>query len=238
MREDMDRVLKKKRNPVTNRMRKRKGEKKREAKIPDEERSSRDSGNLSRRWITGWNEFGGGHHPNHNPLLRYLRKQVGRLWDDIYSELRAKLSYEQAKDAEWMVERNVEMIEGEPYLSTNKCRVSGLYVNPETGMLCWAENKKPRRSHSKLLAALANPNQVWISEIELCEQKNGIWYLYRYTWHDRKVYYCDGTKCVETAYDHYVQGDISLFESCWICSSKKQLSGDEIKKYELEGRSH
>jgi len=81
------------------------------------------------------------------PWNGYLRKQVGRKWDDVFSEICESLSSYVARHIvkeHLNVELNVEKINGIVYSSPEtyrwyngeRARVAGLYVDPETGILC------------------------------------------------------------------------------------------------------
>lgn len=82
------------------------------------------------------------------PLDKFLRRQMGRLWDDIYSELkqefdsRTREGYIFFRDLKYHVDLDVLIDEdGLAKLSTShygyKIAVHGLYVHPKTRKLCW-----------------------------------------------------------------------------------------------------
>ena len=85
------------------------------------------------------------------PLRRWLLSQVGRSWDDVYSELRANISPNNAvqlhiwQHAQHYVARDVELVGGKPHhgygdrayrwghpVSARQCPV---YVCPRSGIL-------------------------------------------------------------------------------------------------------
>lgn len=76
-----------------------------------------------------------------SPLRRYLKKQVGRFWDEVYSEIRAvvkpnsttNIHVYQHLDRE--VEKHVKYIDGEPYSLENSYPIRSLYVCPDSGIL-------------------------------------------------------------------------------------------------------
>ncbi len=85
---------------------------------------------------------------NLNPLEGFLRKSVGKLWNDVYSELlqgidKRKVIGQHVLTHLWqMVELHVEMFDGIPYERNVKYyhdkklrKVSGFYVCPRTGIL-------------------------------------------------------------------------------------------------------
>jgi hypothetical protein len=81
------------------------------------------------------------------PLRRYLRKQVGRPWDKVWSEItrnldRRSLSGQHIFDhIQWEVEQHVLVSrDGGMYRTrwSQVLPVSGLYVHPTTRLLCYA----------------------------------------------------------------------------------------------------
>ncbi len=85
------------------------------------------------------------------PLERFLRKQVGRLWDDVYSEICADapancaLGRRLREEVSWLVETNVTVEGGELICQPYGYKVGGLYVHPETGLLCLPAPSPRRR---------------------------------------------------------------------------------------------
>src|SRR5262245_42618962 len=80
------------------------------------------------------------------PLERFLRKNVGRPWNKVYSEACAALDRRNIADnhaldhLRWMVEFDCHVAEdGEVYCGNWRSgRVRGFYVHPRTGLLLWA----------------------------------------------------------------------------------------------------
>jgi len=86
---------------------------------------------------------------NLRPLFQFLRKSVGRPWNDVYSEIKENLNPNKTTDqhvldhVSWEVTQDVEIIHGVPFdYSYGKKETFGLYVNPFTGILCNNERKK------------------------------------------------------------------------------------------------
>ncbi len=82
------------------------------------------------------------------PLLRYLRKQVGRPWNKVYSELREVIDSRSTvrqhilDHVHWEVATSIELVEEHnrqfPYEFSawgGRRPVNGLYVDPRTGLL-------------------------------------------------------------------------------------------------------
>lgn len=100
------------------------------------------------------------------PLKRYLRKAVGRPWNDVYSEIVKGLPSGMHRDhilshVLQMVEINTAFLEGKivgsahsRFWSMRGKDVEGLFVHPGTGKLAY--NQPVPRNYSKSLAALIN----------------------------------------------------------------------------------
>lgn len=93
------------------------------------------------------------------PLRRFLRSQVGRPWNKIFSEIR-KVSPPQTPVLQHIythlfqyVEIHVEMRGKVPYESHGRYKITSssgypsYYVNPRTGLLCLAPQKESTRSY-------------------------------------------------------------------------------------------
>jgi hypothetical protein len=112
-----------------------------------------DSGPLRVSSARRRQEYGGLRHKqlneNLNPLQRFLEASLGRHWDDVYSDIRRNIDPRRAiglhvlQHLEHMVSHQVEIAEdGTPYhvgsraWRTRPHPVSGLYVHPDTHILC------------------------------------------------------------------------------------------------------
>ena len=85
------------------------------------------------------------------PLRKFLRRQVGRHWDKVYSELSQSLDKRSLTSQHiwshiWQyVEKDVVIGPGKkiyrnPVRSYNRVwQVKGLYIHPKTGVLCWVD---------------------------------------------------------------------------------------------------
>src|SRR5262245_51455346 len=87
------------------------------------------------------------------PLQRFLHSNVGRPWDDVYSEMKQSLDSRKVtgrhifEHVEWEVELHPVIGEdGKIYECYPHYRerplLQGLYVDPRTGLLCWAEQEE------------------------------------------------------------------------------------------------
>jgi hypothetical protein len=115
-----------------------------------------------------------------SPLRRYLRRQVGRPWDKVYSEIRKAVPNGLHGDHLWMhikseVEINCFEREGRVFTRPRyfhaEVEVSGLYVQPRTGLLCYK-----RRASKELKQPTASLNQIAISDNEEYRRINGLWF--------------------------------------------------------------
>jgi len=94
------------------------------------------------------------------PLIRFLRSREGRRWDDVYGEIRARLSPRSVIDMHIMqhlfdfVHLRVEILDGVVYTRDNRGRCGPLkdygggrtfYVHPQTGRLHALRGRRQRR---------------------------------------------------------------------------------------------
>jgi hypothetical protein len=125
------------------------------------------------------------------PLRRYLRKQVGRPWNAVYSEMSQILNHRTLSGQHiWRhvfheVELHPRSVDGKFYHPPRKyvgetIRVTGLYVHPTTGLLCWA----PKRSRESLAALYPTrhtpPVTIKIDDTQTLVIREGIWYRETY----------------------------------------------------------
>ena len=171
MREDMSKLL-------VERPRRR-GSKKRNRRHPLNAPLSRDGEDVSKlsmkkSWISH-KEL----NENLAPLDRYLRSQVGRLWDDVYSDIcqhlnrNSAVQYHVFQHLAHMVDLDLNLVDGKVRSPTGYGPSPGeLYVHPTTGRLC-CQDRKPsvRRSNknSDVHKCPSNP-LVQYHRIE------GVWY--------------------------------------------------------------
>jgi hypothetical protein len=114
-----------------------------------------------RRQYTNWKNFS----DVLGPLRRYLRKQVGRPWDTIWSEITQTLDSRSLagqhifEHIRWEVERHAWIADdGRVYCKPEwgaVRTVEGLYVHPITRLLCDAPRVRDRRRRGSWVAAQA-----------------------------------------------------------------------------------
>lgn len=123
---------------------------------------------------------------NDQYFKRFLQSQLGRSWNDVYSDICRKLREspglaQRIRDLiSWMVESDVHMISGKPY----GCSRFGMfpllsykfYINPTDGKLCKAPEYPSRYCHfdwsAERVMCPANPLTQY-------HRVGGIWYEYR-----------------------------------------------------------
>jgi hypothetical protein len=121
-----------------------------------------------------------------SPLMRYLEGQVGRPWDKVYSEIRKGIPRGLHADHLWShirsaVQLNCFERDGEVFAWTHyffgEVKVSGLYVHPRTGLLCFKPkpSRKPRTTNVAASATL-----IQRGELEEYRKINGIWYYRKF----------------------------------------------------------
>lgn len=142
-----------------------------------------------------------GPSPHMAPFRRWLRKQVGRPWDDVYSEI-AHVSKDYVASAAlketigWYVELKVIMIKDKPHSCDGYGRMMNplggwmdeMYVHPETRTLSLARARKrppcPEKPKDFILISKSDPGdctlnahgRVWDGIRVGYRKIDGIWY--------------------------------------------------------------
>jgi len=112
-------------------------------------------------------------------LRRYLRRQVGRLWDEVYAGIRARVDARSVLGLHVLKHVRSEVTQGVVFdrgvLSSlgfsHLLPVEGLYVDPSTGLLCYA----PRR---RCPAPVEELDLVPVSDTEEYRRIGGLWYRF------------------------------------------------------------
>lgn len=159
------------------------------------------------------------------PLRGYLRKQVGRPWNKIYSDLsqtlnRRTLSGQHIwRHVQWEVELHCEVRDDGLIYKKAVTRykqdqpVDGLYVHPVNGLLCWKPERRFRYRPP------TNPDEKIIDPFTTLVRQKGIWYCTTYRLEVLHVVQMMRGKEVETTSEQRV------------LNSKHQLSRKELKHY-------
>lgn len=123
-------------------------------------------------------------------MRRYMRAQVGRPWDLIWSEICRSISgrhvlgfHLRTHMGQDIVERNICIINGVPHelkrfgRGWNELNHGDLYVHPETGLLCWYKKGEARRWRYR---KPTDPTLKKISDVETLKWEKGVWYRYTF----------------------------------------------------------
>lgn len=120
-----------------------------------------------------------------SPLRRYLRSQVGRSWDDVYSELCLRLDTSTMTGQHvfqhvWdYVERHVEIVDGIVYRKPcqhpqwdrlDRNYGDRFYIHPDTGILSVVKKKRK-------LSAKPTCDRLILDDYHQYRKLDGIWYL-------------------------------------------------------------
>lgn len=169
------------------------------------------------------------------PLKRFLRKNVGRPWDKVYSELCCGLDRRKAtglhifQHVENFVETSCRLVEGKPYslCYSDDYPVRWFYVHPRTGLLCEAPARTGARER-KRAAVLAEEVILLRLEDETGYHKHqGIWYRVKLRCINVRSW---RPKDAVVIYDIFRKGDVALnYGEHWIATEKKQCNRDELK---------
>lgn len=178
------------------------------------------------------------------PIVGYLRKQVGRKWDHVFSDIchnlpNNSLNTSHVRDhIKGFVETDVILIDGVPYESDGIHKIEGyshypqFYVHPVTGILCKLENHRKyryRRDIKKIGKDVPGEKDKQYHCVD------GVWYIltlrkavylaYRYT----SLLYDMGYKMSLDKYERQ-----KLYGDDLYCFAKTQLNKKEIKKAGLK----
>jgi hypothetical protein len=193
------------------------------------------------------------------PLYRYLLKQVGRRWDDVYKEISAELPKNSVQNNHiythiWQfVEKDVKIIDGKPYYKgsrfenipiTSNNQFNQLYINPNTGLLCKAKKGKDRYSY--LYSELYSGSQTYIPGVKVYpgvqyHKLGGVWYEVKVRKFPRLA--TDGVdptgfvgdKVLNRTYDNI--GELKrVYGGYFIAQSKRRLTKKEIKFAGLDNK--
>lgn len=92
------------------------------------------------------------------PLKGFLRSNIGRPWDKVFSELRQGLDIRKVTGRhifdhlEWMVETDCWIgTDRKVYAHPRGREVTGFYVHPKTGILCFSEKPSARQRKKERL---------------------------------------------------------------------------------------
>lgn len=176
---------------------------------------------IRKKWQQGYyNQKQSGEHLQ--PLFRFLLSCVGRLWNDVYSEMRSILKADSAiqshvmDHANWMIKKNVT-VKGNAVYDYRGFRLywshhNQLYIHPTTGILSLLpkENKSVRKDPLEYVQIAQNKYM----------KINGIWYQVEYSDKPSSIYYCSRQEFLSQLNKPTIK-------------SKRQLNKKEIKSLKL-----
>jgi len=192
-------------------------------------------------------------HDRRAPLRRYLASQVGRKWDDVYSEIcavndhRSKTQRDLLEAIDGIVERHITIVDGEPKDSLGYSVWSrDFWVHPETGILM----APPPAKRYRWRGWRKEFNQVPIDQNTRYVQVGGVWYLCTFApfeaapyrafvgqarWDKRGVVY-DGCFREELSwsYDKARETLSREWGACVYVAHKRQLGSKEAKKVQAQ----
>ena len=170
------------------------------------------------------------------PLKRFLRKNVGRPWNNVYSELCRGLDrrrvtglhiFEHVKD---FVETSCHLVHGQPYSLRyfGGYPVRWFYVHPDTGLLCEAPKGAGARRRKRAAALAEGIAFLRLSDEEGYRKHQGIWYrvklsrIYVQSW---------SAKDAVVVYDIFRRREVTLyFGEHWVAVAKRQCNHDDLKQ--------
>ena len=135
-----------------------------------------------------WREYKELDRHEHHKIDRWIESQVGRNWNDVYSDFCAKFNYKTESHADllrWRVNRHTFMHKGNVMTHDyhnvpvkvedwREYKSNTIYVHPETNILCKIKHKKIDYD-KKRKEELAKTLRV-IGPWHQFQKHNGIWY--------------------------------------------------------------
>jgi hypothetical protein len=172
------------------------------------------------------------------PLKRFLRKNVGRPWDKVYSELCSGLDRRKVtglhifQHLEHFVETNCHMIEGQPYSLRyfGGYRVRWFYVHPQTGLLCEAPDGPGARKRKRAEALAEEVTFLRLNDDVGYRKHQDIWYRVNLRRVDVRTWKPEHAVVI---YDIFRKREVVLYYGeHWVATEKKQCNHQELKDVE------
>jgi hypothetical protein len=164
------------------------------------------------------------------PLAGFLRSNVGRPWNKVYSELRQGLDVRNVTGLHifdhlrQMVEINCWIgPDREVYAWNWRYRVEGFYVHPESGLLCFVQPQGARqRKKERLLRQMID--EVTLDRCHSYRLIGGLWYWVAYEYFDVE----GGT--LRSCWDVVDRREVKLTGERWRAAvSKRQANSEEVR---------
>jgi hypothetical protein len=189
---------------------------------------------MKSRGFESRNGYGKISRTNEQPLSRFVRSNLGRPWDEVYSELCAKIDKRGATGYRVMHYLRAMVTtgcyfgaDGAIYGTWHTQRVQGFYVHPCTGLLCEAPRESQRERKRRVMEA---EEVTWLyAGGKIGYRKHqGLWY--RVTLQRIRVN-ASRRKGEPVIRDIFLKTNVSLPSGeHWIAVEKKQCSRRELVK--------
>ncbi|MCQ4165795.1 hypothetical protein [Tahibacter harae] len=165
-----------------------------------------------------------------SPLRRWLRHQVGRPWDKVWSELCGGIDSRSVVGQHLLEHVRREVAVDCAYdpvrrrVVTKEQRrghdlVDGLYVDPRHCLLCWKQPERRRRALVFLGEVSGDTRKVSPDRFQF--RRNGIWFEAEVT-------------PLPYAPRYRVEPHIRWFDGCYTIVRKRQLSSRELREHGLK----
>ena len=218
--------------------------------------------NMKINHIRGW----GGKELNENlpPLYRYLNGQVGRKWDDVYSEIRKTIVGKNPNAVKGHIlqhiygfggvelhsySNNNKRYRNNPLYSRSELDNNQLYVDDE-GIIRKYKNNKKKVNYSQVIKEKWMETARHLPNGNQARKINGIWYeitLSPILDKQILVTWSDFNKYTKTRYAIYTalvndvlgtRGEVKHFERIYkakvYASSKRAMNAKDLRKYNLQ----
>ena len=160
------------------------------------------------------------------PLERFLRRRLGRPWNEVYSEIRASVDERTVTGNHLllhlghMVERNCRLT-ADGRIMFDRWRRPEFYVHPRSGLLC--EFRRPSQREQRRQRLLAEPVTLLVVDDNYGYRKHeGNWYRVKV----RKVY---NSMNLMRAYDIFLNKEVYLpYGESWLAIKKKSCNRKEL----------
>ena len=172
------------------------------------------------------------------PLRRFLRKNVGRPWNGVYSELCRGLDRRKVtglhifQHVEDFVETNCRLVDRQPYSLRyfGGYPVRWFYVHPQTGLLCEVSRGGGARKRKRAAALAEEVTFLHLGDEEGYRKHQGIWYRVKLRRIDVRSW---SPKDAVQVYDIFRKREVALYNGEHrIALEKKQCSHGELKQIE------
>lgn len=202
-------------------------------------KTSRGNKPSAREWTGSEDDYAHSYRPRQHrtkhfddllsPLKRWLRRQVGRPWNKVWSELCSGIDTRSVVGQHLLQHVRGEVAVDCAYdpvrrrVVTKEHRrghdlIDGLYVDPRHGLLCWKQPVPRRRELIVLGEVSSDTRQVAPDRFQL--KRNGIWFEAEVT----QLPYAP----------HYrVEPHIRWYNGCYTIVQKRQLNSRELREHGL-----